>query len=193
MTESTRDTFGRDRYAVMRAVVVEPLLGFLWRYVLEREAAGTMGSDPDWPGTPVAYGDVVMEHMLERLRPQVEAASGRRLFPTYSYLRLYKHGNALKPHRDRPACEISLSLNIGQEPPVVWPLWMRGSSGPQAVALQPGDAVLYRGVELEHWRDGYEGVRAAQVFLHYVDQDGPYADEKFDKRDALGVTVRLPI
>lgn len=193
MTESTHDTFERERYAVMRGVVAEPLLGFLWRYVLDRETAGTMASDPDWPGTPVAYGDVVMEHMLERLRPQVEAAAGRRLFPTYSYLRLYKHGNALAPHRDRPACEISVSLNIGQEPPVAWPLWMRGPGGPQAVALHPGDAVLYRGIELEHWREPYEGVRAAQVFLHYVDQDGPHADEKFDRRDALGVTVRLPI
>jgi hypothetical protein len=86
-----------------------------------------------------------------------------------------------------------VSLNIGQEPPIAWPLWMRGSSGPQAVALQPGDAVLYRGMELEHWREPYEGVRAAQVFLHYVDRDGPCAEEKFDRRDALGVTVRLPI
>ena len=193
MTESTQDAFERERYVVMPSFIAEPWLGFLWRYVLEREAFGAMAADPDWPGTPVAYGDVVMEHMLERLRPQVEAASGRRLFPTYSYLRLYKTGNALRPHLDRPACEISLSLNIGQEPPVAWPLWLRGSSGPHAVELQPGDAVMYRGMELEHWRDRYEGVRAAQVFLHYVDQDGLHADWKFDKRDALGMTVRLPI
>ena len=193
MMESSKDTFEREQYALMRSVIAEPLRGFLWRYVLEREAAGTLASDPDWPGTPVAYGDVVMEHLLERLRPEVEVASGRRLFPTYSYLRLYKTGNVLKPHLDRPACEISLSLNIGQEPPVVWPLWMRGSIGPQAVELHPGDAVLYRGMHLEHWRERYEGVRAAQVFLHYVDQDGPYADWKFDKRDALGMSVRLPI
>ena len=193
MTESTQDRFERERYVVMPSFIAEPWLGFLWRYVLEREAAGAMAADPDWPGTPVAYGDVVMEHMLERLRPQVEAASGRRLFPTYSYLRLYKTGNALRPHFDRPACEISLSLNIGQEPPVAWPLWLRGSSGPHEVELQPGDAVMYRGMELEHWRDRYEGGRAAQVFLHYVDQDGLHAAWKFDKRDALGMTVRLPI
>jgi hypothetical protein len=193
MTDSTRDVFERERYAVIRGLVQEPLRGFLWRYVLGKEAEGTMSSDPDWPGTPVAYADVVMEHMLERLRPDVEEASGRRLFPTYSYLRLYKTGNVLRPHRDRPSCEISLSLAIGHEPAAAWPLWLRGSSGPCAVELQPGDAVLYRGVELEHWRDPYGGVRAAQVFLHYVDQDGPHAEWKFDKRPDLGRTVRLPI
>jgi hypothetical protein len=193
ITASIREAFERERYAVVRSLIVEPLRGFLWRYVLEREAAGTMATDEDWPGTPVSYGDVVMEHLLERLRPDVEAASGRALFPTYSYLRLYKPGNALRPHRDRPACEISLSLNIGQDPPVAWPLWLRGSSGPQAVELQPGDAVLYRGTELEHWREPYQGVQAAQVFLHYVDQDGPHAEWKYDKREALSMIVKLPI
>jgi hypothetical protein len=193
MRQETDVSFDRDRYAVLRALVAEPMRGFLWRYVLEREAAGTMASDPEWPGTPVSYGDVVMEHLLERLRPDVEAASGRRLFPTYSYLRLYKTGNALRKHRDRPACEISLSLAIGQEPAAAWPLWLQGTSGPIAVDLQPGDAALYRGIELEHWRDPYPGDRLAQVFLHYVDQDGPCAEWKYDKRASLAMSVRLPI
>jgi hypothetical protein len=193
VSDSTPAIFERDHYVVLRALVQPPLLGFLWRYVLDREAAGTMASDPEWPGTPVAYGDVVMEHMLERLRPAAEAASRRRLFPTYSYMRLYKTGNALRPHRDRPACEISLSVNLGQEPADAWPLWLSGSAGPRAAELQPGDAVLYRGMELEHWREPYRGVRAAQVFLHYVDQDGPHAEWKYDKREALSMMVRLPI
>ena len=193
MTVPTREAFDRDRYAVIRGLVVEPMRSFLWRYVLEREAAGTMAADPDWPGTPVQYGDIVMEHLLERFRPVVEEASGRPLFPTYSYLRLYKTGNLLKPHRDRPACEISLSLSIGQEPASAWPLWLRGPSGPAAVELQPGDAVLYRGIETEHWRDPYPGVRLAQVFLHYVDQEGPYAEWQYDKRGSLAMSVRLPI
>ena len=193
MTESTQDAFERERYVVMPFFIAEPWLGFLWRYVLEREAAGAMAADPDWPGTPVAYGDVVMEHMLERLRPQVEAASGRRLFPTYSYFRLYKTGNALRPHLDRPACEISVSVNLGQEPAEPWPLWVRGPLGPYAAALEGGDALVYRGVDCEHWREPYEGARLAQVFLHYVNQTGPHASWKFDKRAGLALTSVLPL
>jgi hypothetical protein len=193
MTESLPAVFERERWAPMRGIVAQPLLGFLWRHVLEREAAGNMSSDPEWPGTPVAYGDVVMEHMLERLRPQIEAAAGLRLYPTYSYMRLYKNGDALKAHHDRPACEISLSLNIGQEPGGAWPLWIHAADGPRAVELDPGDAVLYRGIELEHWRAPYAGMQAAQVFLHYVDRDGPHAEWKFDKRPSLAMSVHLPI
>jgi hypothetical protein len=193
MSEAVGQAFARDRFAVMRALVVDPLRRFLWRYVLERESRGMLDSDPHRPGTPVAYGDVVMEHLLERLRPSVESAAGRRLFPTYSYLRLYQAGNALEPHLDRPACEISLSVHLGQEQPVSWPLWVRGPRGPEAVALEPGDAVLYRGTEVEHWREPYQGRRSAQVFLHYVDQDGPFAEWKFDKRESLSMAVRLPI
>jgi hypothetical protein len=49
----------------------------------------------------------------------------------------------------------------------------------------PGDALLYRGIDLFHWRDAYPGEALVQVFLHYVDRDGPHADRKFDGRPTL--------
>jgi hypothetical protein len=194
MAVSVRETFEQQQYTVMPSVVLDPLLGFLWRYVIERDAiAAWAPGDREVTSAGGAYGDTVMEHLLERLRPRVEAATGLRVYPAYSYVRLYKTGDRLAAHLDRPACEISLSVNLGQDPPVAWPLWFRGSSGPAAVELQAGDAVLYRGMELEHWREPYAGVRAAQVFLHYVDRDGPCAEWKFDKRNALSISVHLPI
>ena len=192
--ESPRQIFERQQYVVRRAAVVPPLLGFLWRYVLERARGGELrGVEQDVTAAPGAYADPVMEHLLERLRPVVEAATGLALYPTYSYVRLYAQGDALAPHRDRPSCEISLSLTLGQEPPAPWPLWIRGPEGELAARLEPGDALLYRGIDCEHWRERYDGTRLAQVFLHYVNQDGPYAAWKFDKRDSLDLTVPLPI
>ncbi len=192
--ESPRQTFERQQYVVMRSAVANPLLGFLWRYVLERAQSGALQAiERDVTAAPGAYGDPVMEHVLERLRPSGEALTGVPLYPTYSYCRLYTHGDALASHRDRPACEISLSLNLGQEPPVPWPLWIRGPEGEHAVHLEPGDALLYRGMECEHWREPYDGVRLAQVFLHYVSQTGPHAAWKFDKRDGLALGRLLPI
>jgi len=192
--DSLRQTFARRQYVVVRAALVDPLLGFLWRYVLARADSGAMSAgDHDVPGTACAYADTVMEHVLERLRPRVEELTGLRLCPTYSYLRLYRTGDALAPHQDREACEISLSANLGQDPPLPWPLWIRGPGGPDAVQLNPGDALLYRGIEREHWREPYGGVRLAQVFLHYVDQAGPHAGWRFDKREGLDLTIPLPI
>jgi hypothetical protein len=57
------------------------------------------------------------------------------------------------------------------------------------VDMQVGDAVLYRGMNIEHWREKYtEGQWQAQVFLHYVDADGPHADQKYDGRTSLGLS-----
>lgn len=192
--EARRQAFERERYLVLRSIVADPLLGFLWRYVQTRADSHALSAgDHDVPGAACAYADTVMEHVLERLRPQMEALTGLQLHPTYSYLRLYRHGDSLDPHTDREACEISLSVNLGQDPPSAWPLWIRGADGPVAVDLQPGDALLYRGIEREHWREPYDGGRLGQVFLHYVDQAGPYAAWRFDKRDALDLSIALPI
>jgi hypothetical protein len=153
-----------------------------------RAAAGTVITDDEQvPGTPCVYGGAVLDGLMEELRPAVEHCTGLKLYPTYSYGRLYKHGDALPKHRDRAACEISVSLNLSQDPDEPWPLHVQIGERVVPVKLKPGDALLYRGIELTHWREPYGGESLAQVFLHYVDQDGPHAAEKFDRRPALAM------
>ena len=67
-----------------------------------------------------------MEALLETLLPRVEAESGMRLLPTYSYLRVYKRGDVLRRHTDRPACEMSVTLNLGSKQRVRGPSGLRG-------------------------------------------------------------------
>ena len=57
-----------------------------------------------------------------------------------------------------------------------WPIYMDGKS----VDLNPGDACIYLGCELEHWREPFEGDWHLQTFLHYVDQNGPHTAYKYD-------------
>lgn len=63
-------------------------------------------------------------------------------------------------------------------------------TGAFPVAMKPGDAAVYRGIECPHWREPFQGELAAQVFLHYVEQNGRYAEWKFDKRRSLGAPPR---
>ena len=135
--------------------------------------------------TPGGYGDPAFDGLLEYLRCSVQDYCGLRLLPTYSYFRMYKRGDVLARHRDRPACEISVTLNIGQKPLEPWPIHVQGEGEPRSVELKPGDGLLYRGTELLHWRDAYQGEALVQVFLHYVDRDGPHAGQKFDGRPSL--------
>jgi hypothetical protein len=136
---------------------------------------------------PAAYGDPVLDEMMNALIPRMEYCTGLALYPTYSFCRLYKRGDQLKPHRDRRACEISVSINLGQMPDTPWALGLEGRDKIKVSALlKPGDALIYRGIELTHWRDPYDGDQAVQIFMHYVDRHGPNAGERFDLRPALG-------
>lgn len=138
-------------------------------------------------GAQAAYADPVTETLLLRLQPRVEWLCERRLFPTYSYVRVYGSGCELTAHVDRAACEVSVSLSLGQEPATPWPLWMRVGDRSAALELTAGDAAVYFGMECLHWREPYGGDRLVQVFLHYVDANGRHSDLKFDRRAGVGI------
>jgi predicted 2-oxoglutarate/Fe(II)-dependent dioxygenase YbiX len=152
-------------------------------------------NDPQCPLSEAVHGAEAFDKLLEYLTPYFEKASGLKLFPTYSYARLYDTQNEeLKNHRDRPACEISATLTLGFEGDV-WPIYMgdaEDKSNASEIKMSIGDAVMYRGMDKYHWREPYtEGKWQAQVFLHYVDQDGPHAEWKYDKRESLGISKTI--
>jgi len=163
---------------------------------------GKTTKDVQCPLSQAIHGAPVFDSLLEQLTPHFEKASGKRLYPTYAYARLYEPGDELKVHTDRPACEISATLTLGFEGDV-WPIYFGDYSeqgrkvttqqgdikyliNESEIKMGVGDAVLYRGMDKVHWREPYkEGKWQAQVFLHYVDADGPHAEWKYDKRPKL--------
>jgi len=122
----------------------------------------------------------IFDNLLEVLLPNFEYVSGKKLLPTYSYARLYKNNEILEPHKDRPACEISATITLGFDKKS-WPIFVEGKE----FILDVGDALLYKGQEKTHWREKFEGEWQAQVFLHYVDAEGKYTDQKYDGRKNL--------
>jgi hypothetical protein len=62
-----------------------------------------------------------------------------------------------------------------------------GDAEPTKITLYPGDAVIYMGCDVHHWRNKMmrAGVNA-QFMLHYVDKDGPFAEHHWDKRLGAG-------
>ena len=183
--ESLAQHFADNKYAVGRSCLTEPQLSLLYRYACKRAELGTMKLDDTSPGALSAPGDVFMDGLLVDLLPIAEGVSGLKLFPTFSYFRVYNRGDMLERHTDRPACEISLTLCLGYQADEPWPIVIEGPHGIASIELQPGDGLFYRGIECAHWRDALKGEHVAQVFLNYVDQNGPYAEWKFDKRPEL--------
>jgi len=189
LLEQARRRFENDRYVALRSLIDDDLAAMLYGHIQRRVEAGNIPQSQShgMDASLEDFADSLMEHVLKGVQPRVEELCGLKLYPTYSFFRLYRTGSTLRHHRDRPSCEISVSVNLGPKLETPWPLWVSGPQGAKAVELAPGDALLYRGVECEHWRDRFEGEELAQVFLHYVDQDGPYRDYKFDQRPALGM------
>jgi hypothetical protein len=182
--------FARDRFAIVKSLLDRTASARLCRYAVKRTRDGRLVSnDGQVPNTPSCYADPQMERLLRRLLGPLEQATELRLYPTYSYFRVYKHGDFLPPHRDREACEISLSLNLGYEARRPWRLWIEGPGRLASVSLYPGDGVLYRGIECPHWRAPFRGQWVAQVFLHYVDRDGALAHWRLDRRARLGLSA----
>ena len=184
MTEAG-ELFARQKYVVWRSCLKEPQLSLLYRYACKRADSGTMGHDARSPGAWATPGDLFTDGLLMDLLPLAEDITQLRLFPTYSYFRVYKRGDILVKHIDRPSCEISVTVCLGYEAERPWPLLLESPAGVLPIELAPGDALLYRGTECTHWREPMNGERAAQVFLHYVDQNGPNAEWKYDKRKGL--------
>ena len=142
--------------------------------------------DSQIPVSYCSYADLLMEVLLVRLQPRVEAVVEAALLPTHSYARLYRHGDALARHRDRPACEVVLSLTLGRSSELSWPLWLQGDGDPVQVDLGPGDGIVYPGSVWDHWRAPYAGDWQAQLTLHYVRAEGPFADWVYDRRPGIG-------
>lgn len=132
--------------------------------------------DTQVPKSHAYYSLPVCNILLGRLADKVSELAGKKLRPTYTYCRVYMKGAVLTPHKDRPSCEYSVTLNLSQTHP--WTIYM----GKKGVVLKPGDGVLYKGCEIEHSRKEFEGDEYIQVFLHYVDATGPHKDYVYDHK-----------
>ena len=195
----------KNNYKVIRQAISKDLADFIYSYFLmKRKVARKMyderyisqsnydygvWNDEQIPETYSHYADIAMETLLQNLQPKMKEETGLKLTPTYSYARIYKKGDILKRHKDRYSCEVSTTLNLGGDD---WPIYLEPSGETDKegvkVDMQPGDMLVYKGCDVEHWREEFTGENCGQVFLHYNDASDPKAEEnKYDTRPFLGL------
>jgi hypothetical protein len=118
--------------------------------------------------------------------------TGMDLTPQYSYWRFYEKGEELLRHKDRQSCEISMTISLGRnyaniEDKYSWPIFIQDDNNKEIpVHLNDGDMLIYKGCELDHWREPLKGNHHAQLFLHYNDKNGPYK-QQIDGRPSFGL------
>jgi|TARA_R100000455_G_C6264855_1_gene120081 hypothetical protein len=201
-------SFKKNKYVVIRKVISEDLAIFIANYFrMQKQVHDTckhtryfspfeniLGEYEDKrtgqiPDTYSHYANIVMETLLLKCQPDMEKATGLKLYPAYTYARIYKKGDELKRHKDRFSCEISTTMNLGGDD---WPIYVEPSGEKNKkgikVDLKKGDMLIYSGCDLEHWREKFKGEECVQVFLHYNNRKTPGAKENmFDRRPHLGL------
>lgn len=189
-TVSEIDMFQKKGYVVVRNVIPEDIRDFLTQYALFDEMQNFDG-EVEGELVPHAHHkhcDPAMEVVLLKLKSVIEEKTKLNLLPTYSYFRVYRNGQSLPVHTDREACEISstLCLNYDYGADYAWPIIMEN----ERIILNPGDMVIYRGIDLRHGRPLFNapGVDAwhVQAFFHYVDAEGKYTNHIYDGRPGVG-------
>jgi Rps23 Pro-64 3,4-dihydroxylase Tpa1-like proline 4-hydroxylase len=137
--------------------------------------------DPQAPNSYSDYNYISFLELLTEKTQEISSILEETVLPTYVYSRVYFNGSVLERHRDRDACEISLTLHLNGDKP--WPISIQTPSGEErSVTLNPGDAMMYLGKIADHWRDTYDGEYYTQVFLHYVRSRGDCSYAYFDKK-----------
>ena len=181
-------------YKLLKNAISRELASFLTDYLLMKEANCLTLGKPEYSlynkergvfgdgqvdGAFAIYGDPAMENFLIKFKKNLENIFDMKLVPTYTYARVYRTGNILHRHHDRPSCKLSTTLNLGGDP---YPIYLEDNKEIE-ILLNPGDMLAYRGVDLFHWRNKFKGAMCAQAFLHYSD------DEKLlnDRRAHLGL------
>ena len=210
-------SFKKNKYTVIRQAISKDLAAFVANYFLMQKQVydtcrerkyispfetiiGTY-DDKQIPNTYSQYSNIAMETLMLKCQPKMEEVTGLKLYPAYTYARIYKKGDELKRHKDRFSCEISTTMNLGGDD---WPIYLSPDENVGApdgknikaaskakgikVDLKPGDMLVYSGCELEHWREKFKGKECIQVFLHYNNKKTRGAkDNMFDKRPHLGL------
>jgi len=154
----------------------------LQKQFYELELSGQYGKDAQVPNSPAIYNFKPFLELLCQKTNEVTNLIEEQVLPTYTFARIYKNGAVLNRHRDRPACEISLTLHLGGD--IAWDIGIQKPSGEEVnLNLNIGDAILYLGCTADHWRSTpFTGQNYSQVFLHYVRSNGPNAWTYFDKK-----------
>ena len=199
--------FKKNKYVVIKQAISKDLAAFVANYFsIKKQVYDTCrqtrfispyevllgeyeGADGQIPHTYSNYSDIAMETLMLKCQAMMEKTTGLKLTPAYTFARIYKNGDVLQRHKDRFSCEISTTMNLAGDP---WSIYLEpsGKTGLKGIKvdLKPGDMLVYRGCELEHWRNKFKGKEHIQVFLHYNNRKTPGAKENmFDKRPHLGL------
>ena len=175
--QTTQAQFQAQGYALVPPLLHPLQLGALRRYYRALVAEGHLPlGDSQVAERYCLHSEAVASFFHPQLTRLVSRIAGEPVKPSYVYFASYRPGADLPRHVDRAQCEFSISFLADYTPepdgPCAWPLCMehpRLPTGRGAADLSIGEAVIYRGRELIHYRHPLPaGHQSTSLFFHYV-------------------------
>ncbi len=185
--EQSEGGFALLGYEVCPGMMSKDILALAWRYYLSY--TGLAGYYTVKPGLNAMdrYADALGEAMLPTVQTRIEQTTGLKLLPTYSFARIYTTESRLHKHVDRGACEVSATMTVGyRNVAELWPILVESEGVAVPLALDVGDALIYRGMTLPHWREPLPSGLWCQLFFHFVEAGGEMVGLALDGRGRLG-------
>jgi Sulfotransferase family len=165
--------FTTENYCELSGLLHAAHVRALARYYRELIAEGSWElGDAQVAGRYGWQNELLGRFFHHQLTAYVGRVVGERVKPSYAYVAAYREGAVLERHVDREQCEFTVSLLIDEDPAdgcSAWPLYFDTPTGTTSVEQAVGDAVLFRGPALPHYRDRLgEGRRSTSLLFHYV-------------------------
>lgn len=194
-----KSNYELNGYAVLRDLVPRAQSEAMKRYYRNYVADGFMPFDDAQSERYYQHNEPLARTFHGNFTKLMSLVVGSGVIPSYVYAGSYIAGSALTPHVDRAQCEFSISMQVDFCPdidrnPSPWGLFLKQpatvdaahcadrhedypadsqerDSNP-AVYLSNGDAVIYKGCELVHYRYPLaDGCASTSLFMHYVPVD----------------------
>ena len=176
MSNTNIEIFKKNKFLILRNFLDPHLVKFLASYY-RRGGVDKVGvTSTDWTSRN-AKGDACADTLMYMIRSAVEENTGLELLPTYSFMRDYKKGDTLGRHKDGAANQVSFNVCIARD--IDWELGFGDGETETLVVMEPGDAVIYQGFNLDHWREKYQGKSQIQVIVGFIIKDGEFDAHKF--------------
>jgi len=188
ISEEQVSGFQESGYCIIRQAIAPDMIIVFENYALMQRFNNYYLHDEE-THSQWRYADVMGESLLLFLQPLMEKISACDLYPTNSVLRIYQNSGILKKNLDRPTCEYSATLIIGYDAGNLYPIWVKSNNESVPIYLDRGDMLVYKGCEVEHWRETFTGRNWIQLFLHYVNANGEFRNLKNDGRLMIGMNT----
>jgi hypothetical protein len=167
-----KEQFDKNGYAVLQNVFSKKMCKSLTDHMFDLFKQNKLSKDNQCPISDSIRNEPEFNVLVDPLSKVIGKFTQTLLIPTFTYSRIYRPGEELKRHIDRPQCEVSATLTLGYDSSDAWPIFFNENK----VTLNVGDLAVYKGCDVEHWRPIFNGNWHVQVFIHYVDLNGPYRD-----------------